>query len=765
MWPAAPASEAQWPPRSPHEALVSTPGGRERYRRMLDRTSPSPSPRRARNAPTRNLLAEMEREEHGDEAEEEDEDEETLQLKLQEIQARLRLKKLQAAKSRKQQAEDDGETSGGSFTQLSMATSTRSRTARGATPSADEPPKSHTNHHIQVPASPVRKIQAPQPQTSPSRVLLGIDKGLKAKDISLKRAPVSRKSQQGDGPSKLGGYLRRSRTPNPESSSFEDTRPMTFNERLASVREEEVHKAERQARIQQVRTNAFGINQNEMEVYKKSAVDIPDEPVRPPSFSRDEVLSQSTSTGLKRSSTAAALESSNKSTALIKRPPEEQGASFEPYSSFHLSNRILPHPVLARHVTGKKSFSIKDLYRVVKAPDFALPDIEQDIVIFAILAKKSEPRAHKPATAKNGTKQEDRGKYMVMTLVDLELEVDLFLFNSGFTRFWKLTEGTVVAILNPNVMPPPPGRQDTGRFSLVINSDEDTIIEVGTARDLGACQSVKKDGSLCAAWVNKKRTQFCEFHSNEAIRKQRSSRMEVNNTGFGARKFNSRETFGFGKKEPPRTAAYDRDTGTHWFTSRSMSAADLIDGKDRTAVDRKERAEFLKRGLEAKEREREMMKKLGKVGNAAGREYMQKSGSRDLQRTDSSTTLSQETTAFPDVEEPAKPDARALGLLSRDFPIHLSPIKRKRTNSSQASSFGESSRAAAFGWGSNLKQKLAKMKEGENLRKKEHSPVRKKTRFVTEKGIREAGRDSLGTDLMERQITLDDDGDELIILE
>jgi len=59
------------------------------------------------------------------------------------------------------------------------------------------------------------------------------------------------------------------------------------------------------------------------------------------------------------------------------------------------------------------------------------------------------------------------------------------------------------------------------------------------------------------------------------------------------------------------------------------------------------------------------------------------------------------------------------------------------------------------------------MKTGENfLRgKKSTSPVRKKTRFVTSKGIREAGRESLGNELSQRQVALDDeDDDDLVIL-
>ncbi|KAF4987694.1 hypothetical protein FGRMN_10220 [Fusarium graminum] len=776
MAPASPAkqkSDTQWPPRSPHEALLSTPGGRERYRQMM--TSPSPSPsKRSRNLPSMNLMAEIENDD-------EDEDEETLQLKLQAIEARLKLKKLQAAKTKK--TDESVESLHTTTSELVISTQVPSRSRRAVTPTREEPALQQSL--VQVPASPVRRVQEPKTQTSPSRILLGIDKGLKARDISLKRAPSYRDSQT---TTDIGhtGYLRRSRTTGSANSSFSsetrpsETRPLSFNERLASARTDDIARAQRQKDIQKLRSNTFGISQDEMELYKKKAVEIPDEPLQTPSFSREEVMGRPNPPGrMQRSYTVPNVQAPNMdgpastSTALTRTKkippgevPEDQATGFEPYSSFHLSKRILPHSVLARHVSGKKVFMIKDLLKDVKAPDFALPDIEQDIVVFGILAKKSEPRAHKP-TQKNG-KTEDRGKYMVMTLVDLEWELDLFLFNSGFTRYWKLTEGTVIGILNPTIMPPPPGRHDTGKFSLVINSDDDSIVEIGTSRDLGGCESVKKDGNLCAVWVNKKRTKHCEFHSNEAIRKQRSTRMEVNGSSFGARKNKSKETYNWGaeKKTEESAKKYDWETKTHWFASRSMSAADLIDGKDRTPNDRKERAEFFKRDLEAKERERDMMRKLGQVGNAAGREYMRQTGSR-TSALPAAGTASQSSNSAHMTDEVYRPDARSLGLLGKDSAIHLSPVKRKRPDSSQAGSQSGSTTSngpSSFGWGRNLTNKLSKMKEGEKLRKDGQPPVRKKTRFVTDKGIREAGRESLGNELLERQVMLDDDDDELVIV-
>ncbi|KFH45961.1 DNA replication licensing factor-like protein [Hapsidospora chrysogenum ATCC 11550] len=710
---------------------------------MLERTSPSPSP----SNPKKTAAL-------PDEMSDDEDDEETLQLKLQELQARLKLKKLQNAKAKEL----------GSSTGSQPAVRPQSRGAKDE----NRGPRAGT---IEVPASPVKKLRQPQEQTSPRRVQLGIDKGLKAKDVSLKRAPSLRKFKSSDG-SQSDGYLRRTRAPAPTETAT-PSRPLSFNERLASVRTSEASNAERQKRIQESRTKSFGLGKEEMEKYRKAAVDIPVEPPKAPVFSREEVLSKDwRGSGLQRNNTAPGIRPSQKDG---KSDTGDRGSgsqaegegAFEPYSTMHLSRRNLPHRVVARQVSGKKTMNIKDILREVKAPDFSLPDVEQDIVIFAIVAKKSEPRAHKPGTTKNGQKNEDRGKYMVLSLCDLDYEVDLFLFNSGFDRFWKLTEGTLVAILNPNIMPPPPGRQDTGKFSLVINSDEDTIIEIGISRDLGYCQSVRKDGEPCGTWVNKKRTNFCEYHTNEALKKTKASRVEINDAGFGSGPRSRGGKYGFKKDFDPKKKGpsnYDWETKTRWFATRSMSAADLIDGKDQTGEDKKERRAHLQRALAAKEKEREIMKKLGKIGDAAGREYMKVSGARTGNGLGSSTSSSKGGPSN-DREAQSKATLESFNLQGKERNIHLSPIKRKRTGSSQNSSM--TGKPAGLGWGSDLTDKLARMKEGEKLRKESPdalAPVRKKTRFVTEKGIREAGRESLGMELSERQVTLDDDDDDELVI-
>lgn len=785
----------------------------------------------------------------------EDDDEETLQLKLQQIQAQLRLKKLRKDKARSQ---NDPHSSFSQYSDQDNTKATRPGSASTARPGlrikeirrtdVGAWPSSQSSA-AEVPASPVRKARPQAEQTSPSRILLGIDKGLKGKDISLKRAPSLRKSHEDPGGSQGGaGYLHRSRTP---GLTGDKPRPLSFNERLAAARTEEKTREETRAKASKSRNSAFNVTMQEMEDYKSAAADLPNEPSpRDRGFAREDTTGNATSERprnghLHRSNTAPSIRPTSRVghggtdsgsfptqvassfSSIASETPKSPSASFDVYSGFHLTKRILPHQVVARAVSGKTTYSIKDMLRQVKAPDWSLPDDVIDSVMFAVVASKSDPRHHKPQyDAETGRmKQSDRGKYMVITLVDLQYEIELFLFNSGFERFWKLSTGTVVAILNPDIMPPPPGRTDTGRFSLTINSDADTILEIGAARDLGYCKSVKADGKFCNSWVNARRTEHCEFHTNTALSRTRSARQEVNGTGgLGNGYVKGKHQTGSWKEsaEAKRQAKveeehgkFDWETRSRYFMNgggRGQSASSLMD-RDGVVSDTRERAEGLKRKLAAQEKEREIAKKLGEMGSGSlGGEYMSISGAQPapaasrtgsratsrLNGTRGPRTVPSSSTFKPEVRLPGislhtddptrKTDARSLGLLAprgEGSKISLSPIKRKRQDSalsSNNSSFDSRPAAAAaslassrlsaatgggrppggFGWGTSLRDKLTRMKTGERLslhtshnststtasssgafRDKDRSPVRKKTRFVTEKGIREAGRESL----------------------
>jgi minichromosome maintenance protein 10 len=740
------------------------------------------------------------------EEDEEDEDEETLRLQLQAIEARLKLKRLQKARTKDIAKASDTEketTRGGGALLTRSSSAAASRPHQGSTgPQRQRLESSNTRENVHVPVSPTRRVQSTEPARSPGRVLLGIDKGLKGHDVSLRRAPSLRQASDEHivHTKPTGGYLQRANSQasthgsltSRSQSSLDDKKSRTFSERMTDVRNQEANRQEKDARIKRARSKAFDIDVDEMEVFKNTAAALPEIKLQAPEFSRDQILSsygkpvggllqRSKSTSAIPSGTRTTSDSSNNLTTTANSPNNRLSArakpkispveapsassEFESFSSLHLSKRVIPHNVLTRTLAGKKTFTIPDLFKVVVAPHFRLPDVEEDIVLLAIIASKSEPRQHKAKTT-----NDERGKYMVMTLTDLKWELEMFLFNSGFDKFWKLTPGTVIAILNPSIMPPV--KADTGRFSVTVNSSEDTVLELGAARDLGFCKTVKKDGKTCDAWIDKRHTEYCDFHVNEALQKTIAGRMEVNTMNFGkkrgggsamygARKFNStvmREWKDPVKKEPSK---YDRETHSKIYIGPSVkggipfvggpgrSTADLLDDEDvdpdafHRGTNKQER---MRRQLATAEKERDVAKKLGTIGNGLGADYLRL---RDRPTPESSSTID---------EPPEPPDAKALGLLGGQAKdVHLGPIKRKRAGPSTPTS------SSAIGWGSHLTKELGRMKDGERLQ-----PVKKKTRFITAKGIREAGRESFGGDVPPPDANFndsdDDDEDDLDII-
>ncbi|KAK7519115.1 uncharacterized protein IWZ02DRAFT_241496 [Phyllosticta citriasiana] len=765
-------NQPEWPPRSPYQALMSSPSGRQKWQqRQLEQLSPSPSPAK-RGSRASQLLSDG-----VDAGDDEDEDEETLQLKLQAIEARLKLKKLQASKSKQpteQQTVDDNRY--GMF-------SPSSRAGRG---NASVPTAStRSEPAVQVPLSPTPDRRAAPNAISPAK-LLGIDKGLRAQDVSLKRPAVPKFNPSAPRAGSASGHSRTSSMAS-QNSAPNFPRPKSFSERLAESRSKSNEKQAKDERIEKARTRGFGLSAAEMA--------LPGEELRPSSQHSNESASRSFESRPKSilkdpTRNAKSTETGNNSFASIttgsrpvsrQAPPQKPSDSktterpksfsgfvekasaleqndaakekecFETFSGFHLSRRQLSHNILARAFDKKELFPLPRLLSTVKSPDYQSPDVEADYVVLGIISSKTTPRdsrnAHRTAS---GAEPENGGpnksKFMVLRLTDFKWEVDLFLFEEAFSRFWKLTPGTVIAILNPGIMPP--RDKANGHFSLKLNSTDDTILELGTARDLGFCKSIKADGQQCSHWIDQRKTEFCDFHIYLQLEKTKRGRMEVNTmTGFGKGPRSSR--FDSSKKEDSgQGKRYDKYLKeTMYIVPDGRSTADKLD-HDEDAWNRgMSREELHRKRLAEKERERELAEKLGKLGNKVGSDYMRLRGansaasnhnnSQDRPRPSSATSAlsttqqnaaaaqtrprSRTNTPFDDPfvtagaeyrDAPPSPDAAALGLLGkRAADVSLAPVKRKRaagaTASAKSASVSTSTqRAGPMGWGGANKRGL-----------------------------------------------------------
>jgi minichromosome maintenance protein 10 len=767
---------ASWPPKSPKAALLSSPSGRRKYQQYMEQPNKYTSPVKG-TATTPNLRYTSSRlfdedENINSEGMEEDEDEEMLQLKLAAIEAKLKLKKLQQSKARLQAEPSEAlAVQDGSQNRLTSATPTSRLHERNDKKSIVQAQEIA----LEVPISPTKKTTTSAEPKSPGRVLLGIDKGIRGHDVSLRRARSTRDGMFQRAASRLD-------RPSSRSSASSSARPTTaatttggqmksFSEKMAESRSVERSREDQRDAIARNRRTGFKLNQAEIESLRRAAEEA--QTHSPPrfvkyheevEFRRDDILhsqgeSKATYPQLKRSKTTPNIRSPVRkpsrsldhegSNTAQKNEEDGDAPLFESFSQLHLSTRILPHTFLQRTLANDSFTSLRlpQLLKSVHAPLYELPESVVDYVVFGIIASKSSPQDHKtgmgPAKSAGSVKDsnewekqwedgsQNQKKFMVLQLTDLTWSIDLFLFGTALPRYHRLSLGTVVAILNPGIMPPKKGKEDTGAFSLTLHSGEETVLEIGTARDLGFCKAVKKDGKECSSWVNSAKTEYCEWHLNAQVSKTQAGRMGVNagsngsglgrgggsGGGLGTRnRFNSvrvpgRAREGQGllpKKEGQR---FDSHTGSHYFITSSgsgltgtpayrsdRSAANLLDMDDDDP--------FIAEGQLSRDKESRLRKRLID-------EEKERSIARNLARNNS---------------------GGAGGEYIR---------QRLGADSSCASEQGSQRSAPTLKVGimnSDPAGKTNRKRPAESVRL---SPV-KKTRLLTEKGIRHPGRESLG---------------------
>lgn len=765
--------ETRWPPRSPHEALLSSPSGRRRVRQYQDRTSPSPTTSKKVPIVYHARRGRIEHEEGSD-----DEDEETLQLRLEALEARLKLKKLQQKKLRTTITNSNN--NGSKATPRSHVTSIIDGMTENRQNASSTIPESLAA--IQVSVSPLRKRVETKGARSPGRVLLGIDKGLTGKNVSLRRYTCAQPRDTNND--HFATTLRHGSISSIAPLEVQRPKPKTFSERIVETRRREKEDSERQIRLRRQRSTGFGVEQRDLVAFRNYAAstatnqkrELDSNAIKGISFSRDEVVKSLNKTnegppyrthtisvghnthrrGCSPSNRPVLLKApfetfteakdtpnltrtrsgtSPTQSPKPKSPITEEPSLFEPFSSTHLSKRLLPHPFVSKTLGQKHVSLIPSLLATIKSPGYILPEtLEDDFVVFGIIASKSSPLSHKQTIKKSpeaftslqeATESEvnAKGKYIVFTLTDLKWSLEFYIFSTAYTRFWKLTPGTLVAILNPSIMPPPPEKIHTGRFSLTLNSGEDSILEIGTSRDLGWCKSIKKDGKQCSSWINKKHTEYCEYHIDRVVESTRRGRMEVNGmsapyapggkkggrTGYwGPGKKNQKEEDGLIKEGPQ----WDRSTRSTYFIGPSLgrSAASLIDGDGGGPMERGGTTEErVRKRLAERAREREIARRLGEAGNGIGREYLRLGSSNDTTGFSSGSVVAGQKSR---AGKESSGNASALGLLgNKATDVHLSPIRNKKRKGDEAGGDGDR--------------------------------IIKKTRFVTQRGVREAGRESL----------------------
>ena len=190
-------------------------------------------------------------------------------------------------------------------------------------------------------------------------------------------------------------------------------------------------------------------------------------------------------------------------------------ASLCKYSGLKIKDRRVHETLLDEYFKSPRSVHRLSELKVRMARNL----LQGDWVTIGVLASKSQPK-----TTKSG------GRFMVWYLSNLQgSSAALFLFGEAYQQHWKESEGVVIAVLNPKTDCPDNGdKHDDLSFSIAKPGQ---LMVMGTSKDFGKCQSVRKDGQPCGNVVNLSECPYCQYHMASEFKKLSSKRPNLNNLG------------------------------------------------------------------------------------------------------------------------------------------------------------------------------------------------------------------------------------------
>ncbi|XP_015207954.1 protein MCM10 homolog [Lepisosteus oculatus] len=146
---------------------------------------------------------------------------------------------------------------------------------------------------------------------------------------------------------------------------------------------------------------------------------------------------------------------------------------------------------------------------------------DSDWVTFGVIISKVTPQSSNSGKTFSIWRLND--------LRNLDIFVSLFLFGEVHKQHWKTDPGTVIGILNPNLMKP---KEGSDGVCLSVDNPQ-KILLMGEALDFGTCKSKKKNGDPCSQIVNLSECQFCQYHVKAQYKKMSSKRAELQSSYSG----------------------------------------------------------------------------------------------------------------------------------------------------------------------------------------------------------------------------------------
>lgn len=210
------------------------------------------------------------------------------------------------------------------------------------------------------------------------------------------------------------------------------------------------------------------------------------------------------------------LKTKNALCAPDRKPKPTSDIYTDPIFGIRITKPLISSAALLERMQGREAINMLRVKRHVENED-----LSKDWVIAGVIVRKSAAK-----------KSQKGNQFLIWTLSDLKDDmktISMFLFCKAYNDLWKTPQGTVVAVLNPNVLDRSQNSADQACLSV---ENPDRVMILGQSKDLGVCKSRKKNGEPCTAFVNLTQCEHCIYHVKQEYQKY-SRRQELQSSTMG----------------------------------------------------------------------------------------------------------------------------------------------------------------------------------------------------------------------------------------
>ncbi|XP_035725567.1 protein MCM10 homolog isoform X1 [Vespa mandarinia] len=269
---------------------------------------------------------------------------------------------------------------------------------------------------------------------------------------------------------------------------------------------------------------------------------------------KDEVKKKDISATYERDSRSLSVKSIISNNNVKNLSPVQNNVYNDPFFGIRIVNPLISSKQMREQMNGKSAITISKIKTCI-----ASGTLSNDWVIAGVLINKSPTK-----TSQKGS------SYSIWKISDLSenmTTVSIFLFSAAYKTFWKTTLGTVIGILNPNILE---SKDYIDQATLSIDTPQKMLI-IGKSKDMGKCKSTKKNGEPCTSIVNINRCEFCIYHVKQEYKKC-SKRADLGSNNNSVRGFSS----DFPKSKSQQTSRIFNSNGMQPFVPIRAQESDRL---------------------------------------------------------------------------------------------------------------------------------------------------------------------------------------------